>query len=43
VQENVVPATLAAVAAGLLASAGAVVAFVAAARRSRHTPGTGNW
>ena len=33
VQENVVPATLAAVGAGLLAGAGAVVAFVAAARR----------
>jgi hypothetical protein len=33
----VVPATVAAVAAGLLAGAGAVVAFVAAARRGRRT------
>ena len=37
VQENVVPATLAAVGAGLLAGAGAVVAFVAAARRAGGT------
>ena len=43
VQENVVPATLAAVAAGLLAGAGAVVAVVAAARRGRRAPGMGNW
>ena len=43
VQENVVPATLAAVGAGLLASAGAVVAFLAAARRSRRAPAGGNW
>ena len=44
VQENVVPATLAAVAAGLLASAGVVVAFVTAARRGRRTPpGRGTW
>jgi formate dehydrogenase iron-sulfur subunit len=43
VQENVVPATLAAVAAGLLASAGAVLAFVTAARRARRTPGRGAW
>ncbi len=35
VQENVVPATVAAVAAGLLASAGTVVAFAVAARRGR--------
>jgi formate dehydrogenase iron-sulfur subunit len=35
VQENVVPATVAAVSAGLLASAGAVLAFVTAARRAR--------
>ena len=34
VQENVVPATLAAVGAGLLAGAGAVVAFVTARRRA---------
>jgi formate dehydrogenase iron-sulfur subunit len=34
VQENVVPATLAAVAAGVLAGAGAVLAFVTAARRA---------
>ncbi len=37
VQENVVPATLAALAAGLLASAGAVAAFVSAARRGGRT------
>ena len=37
VQANVVPATVAAVAAGLLAGAGAVVAFVTAARRGRRT------
>jgi formate dehydrogenase iron-sulfur subunit len=43
VQENVVPATLAAVAAGLLAGAGAVVAFVTAARRSRRTPVRRAW
>ncbi len=43
VQENVVPATVAAVAAGLLASAGAVLAFVTAARRGRRTPGRGTW
>jgi formate dehydrogenase iron-sulfur subunit len=42
VQENVVPATLAAVAAGLLASAGAVVAFVTAARR-HPTRGRSTW
>ena len=42
VQENVVPATLAAVAAGLLASAGAVVAFVMAARRDQ-TNGRSTW
>ena len=34
VQENVVPATLAAMAGGLIAAAGAAVAFVAAARQS---------
>ena len=43
VQENVVPATVAAVAAGLLASAGAVVAFAVAARRSRGTRGARTW
>ncbi len=43
VQENVVPATLAAVAAGLLAGAGTVVAFVAAARRGRKTHAGGTW
>jgi len=43
VQENVVPATLAAVAAGLLAGAGTVVAFVAAARRARTTHARGTW
>ena len=37
VQENVVPATLAAVAGGLLAAAGAVLAFTAARRRGRRT------
>jgi formate dehydrogenase iron-sulfur subunit len=37
IQENVVPATLAAVGAGFLAAAGAVVAFVTAARRDRRT------
>ena len=37
VQENVVPATLAAVTAGLLASAATVVAFVTTARRGRRT------
>jgi formate dehydrogenase iron-sulfur subunit len=41
VQENVVPATVAAVAAGLLACAGAIVAFAAAARRAgRRSRGT---
>jgi formate dehydrogenase iron-sulfur subunit len=35
IQENVVPATLAAVGAGVLAAAGAAVAFAAGARRSR--------
>jgi formate dehydrogenase iron-sulfur subunit len=35
VQENVVPATLAAVAGGLVAGAGAVVSFLTAARRGR--------
>ena len=39
VQENVVPATVAAVAAGLLASAGTVVAFAVAARRGRDRAG----
>ena len=39
VQENVVPATLAAVAAGLLAGAGAVLAFAAASRRGREPQG----
>ena len=43
VQENVVPATLAAVAAGLLAGAGTVLAFVTAARRRRGTSGGGTW
>jgi len=43
VQENVVPATLAAVAAGLVASAGAVAAFVMAARRGRRTRGGWAW
>ncbi|HEV3035412.1 MAG TPA: 4Fe-4S dicluster domain-containing protein [Solirubrobacteraceae bacterium] len=43
VQENVVPATLAALGAGLLASAGAVVAFVTAARRARRTPAGRAW
>jgi formate dehydrogenase iron-sulfur subunit len=43
VQENVVPATVAAVGAGLLASAGAVIAFIAAARRSRRAPAGGTW
>jgi formate dehydrogenase iron-sulfur subunit len=43
VQENLVPATLAAVGAGLLATAGAVLAFVTAARRGRGTRGGGSW
>jgi formate dehydrogenase iron-sulfur subunit len=43
VQENVVPATLAAVAAGLLAAGGAVLAFAAASRRGRKTGGQGTW
>jgi formate dehydrogenase iron-sulfur subunit len=43
VQDNVVPATLAGVAAGLLASAGTVLAFVTAARRDRTTSGRGTW
>jgi len=43
VQENVVPATLAAVGAGLLAGAGAVLAFVAAARRARESSARGTW
>jgi len=43
VQENVVPATLAAVGAGLLASAGAVIAFVAAGRLSRRRPVRESW
>jgi formate dehydrogenase iron-sulfur subunit len=43
VQENVVPATLAGVGAGLLAAAGAVLAFVGAARRGRTTSGGGSW
>ncbi len=37
IQENVVPATLAAVGAGLLAAAGAALAFLAAARRERRS------
>jgi formate dehydrogenase iron-sulfur subunit len=43
VQENVVPATLAGVGAGLLAAAGAVLAFVGAARWGRSTSGEGSW
>jgi formate dehydrogenase iron-sulfur subunit len=43
VQENVVPATLAAVAAGLLAGAGTVLAFVTAARRGRKITRGGTW
>jgi formate dehydrogenase iron-sulfur subunit len=43
VQENLVPATLAAVAAGLLAGAGTVVAFVAASRRGRKTRPGETW
>jgi formate dehydrogenase iron-sulfur subunit len=43
VQENVVPATLAAVTAGLLAGAGTVLAFVTAARRGRKTTRGGTW
>jgi formate dehydrogenase iron-sulfur subunit len=43
VQENVVPATLAAVGAGLLAGAGTVLAFVAAARRGRRAPRGASW
>jgi formate dehydrogenase iron-sulfur subunit len=37
IQENVVPATLAAVGAGLMAAAGAALAFVTAARRDTRT------
>ena len=43
VQENLVPATLAAVGAGLLAGAGAVVAFVTAARRARGRASGSDW
>jgi formate dehydrogenase iron-sulfur subunit len=43
VQENVVPATLAAVGAGLLAAGGAVLAFAAASRRGRRARGQGTW
>lgn len=43
VQENVVPATMAAVAAGFLAGAGAIAAFVTAARRAGRTPARGTW
>ncbi len=43
VQENVVPATLAALGAGLLASAGVVVAFLAGARRARSTSVRRTW
>jgi formate dehydrogenase iron-sulfur subunit len=43
VQENVVPATGAAVAAGLVAAAGAVVAFVAVARRASRRAVRGSW
>jgi formate dehydrogenase iron-sulfur subunit len=43
VQENVVPATVAAVAAGLFAAAGAVVAFVVAARRAGRRPPRSTW
>jgi len=43
VQENVVPATVAAVAAGLLATAGTVAAFAVAARRGRTTRGARTW
>jgi formate dehydrogenase iron-sulfur subunit len=43
VQENVVPATLAAVSAGLLAAGGAVVAFVTAAGRARRGRAWRTW
>ena len=43
VQENVVPATLAALGAGLLASAGVVVAFAVGARRARSTSVRRTW
>ena len=43
VQENLVPATLAAVGAGVLAGAGVVVAFVAAARLARRGSTGGTW
>jgi formate dehydrogenase iron-sulfur subunit len=43
VQENLVPATVAAVAAGLLASAGAILAFATAARRGRKQGGGISW
>ena len=43
VQENLVPATVAAVTAGLLASVGTVAAFVAAARRARKKGGRPAW
>jgi formate dehydrogenase iron-sulfur subunit len=43
VQENLVPATVAAVAAGLLASAGAILAFATAARRGRKQGVGSSW
>ncbi len=43
IQENVVPATLAAVAAGLLAGAGTVVAFLAGKRAARRAGGRSSW
>jgi formate dehydrogenase iron-sulfur subunit len=43
VQENVVPATLAALGAGLLAGAGTLAAFLVAARRARRAPGGRAW
>jgi formate dehydrogenase iron-sulfur subunit len=43
VQENVVPATVAAIGAGLLAAGGAVLAFAVASRRGRKTSGQGTW
>ena len=43
VQENVLPATAAAVTAGLLAGAGAIAAFVIAARRASPAPVRRSW
>ena len=43
VQENVVPATLAAVGAGLVAAGGATIAFVLSSRLGRRSASRGSW